>query len=155
MVSSKSRLLNPTNQTKSHEAPCETANNVHSDSHQFDPFQRRGSKSLPTTPLQSPSSSPKSRKKLQNRYFTGAFVDQKNLDKFQGSWILAGLLGTRETLSASTSTIAEEEILSITDSVDMLADVATSSKEKQPKPQVFRPKPSELREMNFWSPTSM
>lgn len=157
-------------QTQSFEAPC-PSNNVHSDDNPppgFDPFARRGSKSLPTTPLTSPNSSPKTRRKIPNRYFTGAFVD-----KYQGSWILAGLLGTREILSHSSSTIAEEEthinedgkIKKATSKVEVnnvnMEEAETSSPpspkiiSEKPKATVFRPKPSELREMNFWSPTSM
>lgn len=152
------------------------SNNVHSDSppssipQGFDPFARRGSKSLPTTPLTSPNSSPKSRRKLHNRYFTGAFVD--NVERYQGSWILSGLLGTREVLSRSANTISEEEVTTSsqidtfsksTSKVDV-NNVNMEAPETPPesitqtdtiKSQVFRPKPSELREMNFWSPTSM
>lgn len=153
------------------------SNNVHPDSppqtsssipQGFDPFARRGSKSLPTTPLTSPNSSPKSRRKLHNRYFTGAFVD--NVERYQGSWILSGLLGTREVLSRSANTISEEECTSTSqidtfskstskvevNNVNMEApDTPPESITDTKKSQVFRPKPSELREMNFWSPTSM
>ncbi|KAI4488471.1 hypothetical protein M0802_011577 [Mischocyttarus mexicanus] len=131
----------------------------------------KGSKSLPATPLASPittpDSSPKSRRKAHaNRYFTGSFIPDR--DKYQGSWLLASLLGqSREIL---TSRIEEEE-----DSGIDLAPPNTLSRKKSISSQnltyigkdektqeksssqtnVFQARPSELREMNFWSPTSM
>lgn len=121
----------------------------------FNANVRRGSKSLPASPIASPSSSPKAHRKLfsgnQNKYFTAAFENgEKN-----GSWILAGLLGKRDPLSRSVSTVAEE-----TGSTTDLSSFAAANDEdlignKKPTKQVFKAKPSELREMNFWSPTSM
>lgn len=116
----------------------------------FDPSLRRGSRSLPASPLSSPSTSPKSKRRMQNKYFTNPYSDA---EKYQGSWILSSLLGKR-ALSQSVGMIAEEqkeELHSATSdaSIDSLKFSHHSSK------QVFRAKPSELREMNFWSPTSM
>lgn len=110
----------------------------------FNPSLRRGSKSLPASPLTSPKST-----RRVNKYFTGAFVDNEN---HQGSWILSNLLSKRKTLSQSVGLIAEEEMSDIKKansnaSIDELGDAK--------KKAVFVPKPSELREMNFWSPTSM
>jgi hypothetical protein len=62
--------------------------------------RRRGSKSLPSSPLSSPNTSPRMNRKngtsLQNRYFTAAFPQPKP-DSNQGysGWLLAGLLGPR------------------------------------------------------------
>ncbi|XP_045460166.1 uncharacterized protein LOC123670684 isoform X2 [Harmonia axyridis] len=113
----------------------------------FDPMLRRGSKSLPASPLGSPRESPKARRKY-NKYFTGAFVDADT--KHQGSWLLSNLLARRENVSQSCDLIAEEE------SEDTKSlhpeEVITPIIKKKP---TLVPKPSELREMNFWSPTSM
>lgn len=179
----------------------------------FNRAMRRGSKSLPASPLGSPShspdSSPQTRRRVHNRYFTGAFAleranihatcGQESANKYPGSWILSGLLGQqqRDYLSDSMDsvTIPEEEHKkeikkpgsqhegdlssvemrrnkSMTTLVSrMLSEV---SKDDRPvevgvdvatvtggcdsptqKNKAFRAKPSELREMNFWSPTSM
>ncbi len=100
--------------------------------------QRRNSKSLPASPL----SSPKVFRK--NPYFTDPFVRPD--ETFQGSgWILS--------------------ILSQRKSIEDLAGKSDSSASENNSPNVARraprflsepkPKPSELREMNFWSPVSM
>lgn len=47
----------------------------------YDLMKRRGSKSLPASPLSSPGNSPKSNRKSINKYFTGAFTD---VDKSKG-----------------------------------------------------------------------
>ncbi|KAJ9589852.1 hypothetical protein L9F63_017007 [Diploptera punctata] len=172
----------------------------------FNRNMRRGSKSLPSSPLSSPphspDSSPQTRRKIQNRYFTGAFTleranmhpsgGQESANKYPGSWLLSGILGQqREHLSDSMDsvTIPEEEhkpyeikersqsgeirrnksmtsmvtrMLSegskddghpveVEVGLDVLATKLDSPLEKK----AFRAKPSELREMNFWSPTSM
>ncbi|EGI62401.1 hypothetical protein G5I_09287 [Acromyrmex echinatior] len=80
-------------------------------SQQTDNSMKSVSKSLPATPLTSPTgspdSSPKARRKLHNRYFTGAFVPDK--EKYQGNWILASILGqSREVITAK---IDEEDEL--------------------------------------------
>ncbi|XP_066146965.1 uncharacterized protein [Euwallacea fornicatus] len=111
----------------------------------FDPYRRRGSKSLPASPLSSPKS-----KRRMNKFFTSPYVET---DKSKG-WILSSLLAKRE-ISQSMGFIGEEkkdelERASSTLSVD--EQVNSSSKLRN---QVYKAKPSELREMNFWSPTSM
>lgn len=130
----------------------------------------KGSKSLPATPLASPmstpDSSPKSRRRIHgNRFFTGAFVPDR--EKYQGSWILAGILGQPREIV--TSKIDEEEeisheniparVLSRKKSISSQNLTYVGKDEKTPEKQtatsVFQAKPSELREMNFWSPTSM
>lgn len=119
----------------------------------FDPALRRGSKSLPSSPLTSPNTSPKSKRRLQNKYFTGAFIDNTTTttDKYQGSWILSNLLGKR-SLSQSVGMIAEESKEELMQGV---SESSLDSNKSLSKRQVFKPKPSEFREMNFWSPTSM
>lgn len=116
----------------------------------FDAAKRRGSKSLPVTPMSSPQSSPKSRRRLANKYFTGPFVDNEN---HGGGWILQSLLSKRE-LSQSVGFIAEES------TKGEIEKAITDLRVSEPKPErktrkEFRPKPSEFRELNFWSPTSM
>lgn len=143
----------------------------------YDLMKRRGSKSLPVTPITSPSTSPKSSRRSVNKYFTGAFTDTekikgKSFESFQvrclsnfffnfninnillfpGGWILSNLLARRE-MSQSVGFINEEtkeelERSASTASVDELSALKN-------KTNVFKAKPSELREMNFWSPTSM
>jgi len=118
----------------------------------FDPSKRRGSKSLPVTPISSPSGSPKSRRRLGNKYFTGPFMDNENPG---GSWILQGLLSKRD-ISQSMGFIPEE-----TSTKGELEKAVSDFHIDEPqKPEIkikkqFKPKPSEFREMNFWSPTSM
>lgn len=104
----------------------------------WNPSTRRGSKSLPSSPISQ-------RKQLAHKYFTGAFVDNSG-DKPQGSWILSTFLGKRDNISKSVMTLTEED--------QMDGDV-TIDKKKSTSGQIFKAKPSELREMNFWSPTSM
>jgi hypothetical protein len=179
----------------------------------FNRHMRRGSKSLPASPLGSPShspeSSPQTRRRAHNRYFTGAFAleranipvtdGQESANKYPGSWILSGLLGQQQRDSLSDSmdsvTIPEDEHkkevqkpkprgetdLSSTEirrnksmttlvsrifsevpkddqHVEVGVDVAAVSGGRDSPTQTskaFRAKPSELREMNCWSPTSM
>ncbi|GJQ72594.1 hypothetical protein Trydic_g1259 [Trypoxylus dichotomus] len=116
----------------------------------FNKALRRGSKSLPSSPLSSPNTSPKSRRKHMNRYFSGAL----DTDKVHGSWILSGLLRKHDNLSRSVTVINEEESDhdTLTKSISQISiDEPTEMKTTKQK----RAKPSELREMNFWSPTSM
>jgi hypothetical protein len=182
----------------------------------FNRAARRGSKSLPASPLGSPShspeSSPQTRRRVHNRYFTGTFTfERANIhatggqelgSKYSGSWLLSGLLGQqqqqRDNLSDSQDsiTIPEEEqereiskrsgprgevnpsspdmrrnksmtalvsqVLSegskdthdVEVGVDATAVICGCDSPLQ-KDKTFRAKPSELREMNFWSPTSM
>lgn len=138
---------------------------------QYNLMHRRGSKSLPATPSHSPPGSPNSRRKFYaNRYFTSPFEPTE--DSPSRSWLTMALLGFKKDLATSTSTLAEEDAIDITrghllESVENLGpaprkrepvnvpqEAAAPSKPAKPSP-AFRPKPSELREMNFWSPTSM
>ncbi|XP_030756736.1 uncharacterized protein LOC115882683 isoform X2 [Sitophilus oryzae] len=107
----------------------------------FDPYRRRGSKSLPASPL----TSPKAKRKM-NRYFTSPYVES---DKSKG-WILSGLLAKRE-ISHSMGFIGEEK----KEELDRASSTVSVDEVSKSKNQVFKAKPSELREMNFWSPTSM
>lgn len=140
-----------------------------SDSHsqQAESPLKHVSKSLPTTPLTSPTgtpdNSPKARRKIHgNKYFSGAFVPDK--EKYHGSWILAGILGQpREVV---TTKIEEEDELfadmepnkplnrkkSI--SSQNLTYIGKDDKSMDKSP-VYVNVPTELREMNCWSPTSM
>ncbi|XP_015521629.1 uncharacterized protein [Neodiprion pinetum] len=136
---------------------------------------RKESKSLPATPLTSPAStpdnSPKQRRKLMqsNRFFTGAYLPDK--EKYQGGWILASILGQqRETVVTKIEEEDESEdvaspilrnlnrkksISSQNLTYIPKTDTAAPSSNKNVYTNVFQAKPSELREMNFWSPTSM
>lgn len=128
------------------------------------------SKSLPATPLTSPTgtpdNSPKSRRKIHNRYFTGAFIPDK--EKYQGNWILASILGqSREVITAKID--EEDELfpdmephkpLNRKKSISSQNLTYIGKEEKSVDKlsvyaNVLEAKPSELREMNFWSPTSM
>ncbi|CAH0553164.1 unnamed protein product [Brassicogethes aeneus] len=118
----------------------------------FDPQKRRGSRSLPASPLQSPNSSPKSRRRV-NKFFTSAYAD---IDQTKGSWILSNLMARR---TMSQTFIGEES----KEELDKASSISTSTlnvdeipANNNNKPNlVYKAKPSELREMNFWSPTSM
>lgn len=134
---------------------------------------KKGSKSLPatpvTTPTATPDSSPKARRKLPpSRYFAGSYGADR--DKFQTGWILSSLLG--QTKELVTPKIDEED----ESLVDAPPPPKTFNRKKSISSQnltyigkeeknenaskstytgVFQAKPTELREMNFWSPTSM
>ncbi|XP_076651630.1 uncharacterized protein LOC143358397 isoform X1 [Halictus rubicundus] len=140
---------------------------------------KKGSKSLPATPLASPAGSPDSspkprRRTPSNRYFTGPFFPDR--EKYQGGWILASILGqSREIVtpkideedessidaSSSSPQPPPSRLLSRKKSISSqnLTYVGTDEKSTAEKSaiysNVFQAKPSELREMNFWSPTSM
>ncbi|XP_026749145.1 uncharacterized protein LOC113509918 [Galleria mellonella] len=134
---------------------------------------RRGSRSLPATPVHSPNSSPTSRRKMGgNRFFTSPYEPME--DSSNRSWLTMALLGFKKDLTTSTSTLAEEDALetrlkgNLAESVESLGPapkgkdaklISPETSSQQPKllkqGSSFRPKPSELREMNFWSPTSM
>ncbi|XP_049952154.1 uncharacterized protein LOC126463931 [Schistocerca serialis cubense] len=142
---------------------------------------RRNSKSLPTSPLGSPSVSPKLQRKKQgepqNRYFTGVFGVPT---QYPGSWILSGVLGQRDIAALQTNiqeTASQKSSLDDGKQSDVRRnksssslvrtstegsrdeDQSSSDGESSPglvkKEMFFRAKPSELREMNFLSPTSM
>ncbi|XP_029039464.1 uncharacterized protein LOC114874399 [Osmia bicornis bicornis] len=134
---------------------------------------KRVSKSLPVTPIaspaQSPNSSPKARRRISsNRYFTASFLLDR--EKYQGGSILASILGqSREIVTAKIEEEDETNMeipmpssralsrkrsissqnLTYVGTDEKSADKATIST------NAMRAKPSELREMNFWSPTSM
>lgn len=132
---------------------------------------KKGSKSLPATPLASPmgspDSSPKARRRIvANRYFTGPFVPDK--EKYQGSWILASILGQSREIVTSKIDEEDERSLDLVPPRSLNRKKSISSQnltyigdsEKPPEKQkgytnVLQAKPSELREMNFLSPTSM
>lgn len=142
---------------------------------------KMGSKSLPATPLTSPMTtpdiSPKVRRKLHsNRYFTGPFVPDR--EKYQGGWILASLLGqSRDIFTTKIEEEEEEEEEkkkkknNNNNGLDIVPPKSALNRKKSISSQnltyiskeeksavytnVFQAKPSELREMNFWSPTSM
>lgn len=152
--------------------------------------RRRNSKSLPASPVATPETSPRARRKnttgfaLQNRFFTGPFVttektfneSEENLEKKSGSsWLLTGLFANhRESVAVKNeqNIVAAEENpkdvakkekdeKSVVDApssdVNVTVEVKTTAAHSSPPPSEkgFRPKPSQLREMNFWSPTSM
>lgn len=99
-------------------------------------LKRRNSKSLPASPISSPPGSPRSSRK--NPYFTAPFQDESG-DKHGSSWILSNLFSHR---------------------ADSQEDLSDKEYKQLPKPSsssnlYIKPKPTELREMNFWSPTSM
>lgn len=127
---------------------------------------RRGSKSLPTTP----NTSPTSRRRMNaNRYFTSPF--EPTDDSSNRSWLTMALLGFKKDLTTSTATLTEEDTIEtrlhskLAESVESLGPapkVAPKPVSHEPIPQqskpakpAYKPKPSEIREMNFWSPTSM
>lgn len=151
-----------------------------------DQFVTKGSKSLPVTPIASPistpDSSPKSRRRTHgNRYFTGAFIPDR--EKYQTGWILSSILGqSREGITSNKIQEEDEEppsldvfpskYLNRKKSISsqnlsyFVSDegraVPASTQQQQPQltktgiyTNAFQAKPSELREMNFWSPTSM
>jgi hypothetical protein len=149
---------------------------------------RRGSKSLPASPMGSPKAGRKGNAALQNRYFTAAFSNPKQ-DAAPGysSWLVSSLLGPREhplpgeqlapisesPPSASamppppqtgTHLAVKEQGMRKVKSAAQLEDESDAKEEVKgrltlveavQKVPIFKPKPSELREMNFWSPTSM
>ncbi|XP_063231156.1 uncharacterized protein LOC134535796 isoform X2 [Bacillus rossius redtenbacheri] len=145
----------------------------------FDFGRRRGSKSLPATPLSTPAGSPDSSPRQNrrgimqhNRYFTGAFLQKTEPDqaKLPGGWLLSGLLGhqlAEPAPSPSPSTVAQEgdaglrRNKSLT-SLAVLRSITEGTSDDEgdcpppeQRPKVVRPNPSQLREMNFLSPTSM
>lgn len=109
---------------------------------------RRGSKSLPASPL----SSPKTMRKNLNPYFTGPFAvmpsNNGNIvataEHPHRGWFLSSLLGIQREAS-STQSVASM----ISEDGDETAPIK-SKVTKFPKA-----KPSDLREMNFWTPTSL
>lgn len=118
---------------------------------------RRGSKSLPASPL----GSPKSMRKYQpNPYFTGSFaLSGGNTTEGRG-WFLSSLLGIQREATSTTSVSHIEEEPEEVYTSRTTTDQSTTNKTvtdtaKDLNQKVLKAKPSELREMNFWSPTSM
>lgn len=126
---------------------------------------RRGSKSLPASPL----GSPRTMRRSQNPYFTGTFaiVNQNSggnngasvanapgtSDNYRG-WFLSSLLGMQRETMSSTTSVASSHISEDGEN-NMISQSKSSSASAGGAPKVIKAKPSELREMNFWSPTSM
>lgn len=107
---------------------------------------RRGSKSLPASPLSSPKSM---RKAHANPFFTGHFATNSSSggENNQKGWFLSGLLGIQRESAISTQSVSN-----ISEEAEEALEIPAASNKTQ-KP--LQAKPSELREMNFWSPTSM
>ncbi|XP_014216636.1 uncharacterized protein LOC106645305 isoform X2 [Copidosoma floridanum] len=133
---------------------------------------RKVSKSLPATPLTSPNitpdSSPKARRRgYGNRFFTGAFVPDGERQK--NGWLLGSILGQSRELVVTK--IEEEDELTTPEQIPPRAlsrkksissqNLTYISKDDKSgsidstTSQILQAQPSELREMNFWSPTSM
>jgi hypothetical protein len=108
---------------------------------------RRGSKSLPASPLSSPKSM---RKAHANPFFTGHFATNPGSgENNQKGWFLSGLLGIQRESAVSTQSV----VSNISEEAEEALERPAPSANKTPKP--LQAKPSELREMNFWTPTSM
>lgn len=102
--------------------------------------QRRNSKSLPTSPLSSPRISRK------NPYFTDPFTKPSDtLESGKPGWILS-ILSQRKSIEDLTANVDLPGSESNSPRINRHPHKTSS----EPKP-----KPSELREMNFWSPVSM
>lgn len=157
--------------------------------------ERRGSKSLPASPISSPQTSPKSGRRaanqntvIHNRYFTPTMMTSSSQEAsgFSRGSILSRLLGvdgsvsrhrvhteeSEEEVNDSISSPTETKVVDLRRNkstsallakgmerpLDELRGMPTSeviSESVVHKVTVIKPKPSELREMNFWSPTSM
>ena len=117
---------------------------------------RRGSKSLPVSPM----SSPKTSKKIvhQNPYFTGQFTPSLSTTSENKGWFLMSLLGIqREAVSThSVTSQIDEEAIEAASNITTEPNPLSDNKKINDSPiKILKAKPSELREMNFWSPTSM
>lgn len=101
--------------------------------------QRRNSKSLPASPLASPKMNRK------NPYFTNPFAMPYETYDGKQSWVLSILSQRKsiEDLTSNTESSASE---------NNSPNIIRRNQKLLHEPQ---PKPSELREMNFWSPVSM
>ncbi|XP_074114990.1 uncharacterized protein LOC141537737 [Cotesia typhae] len=148
--------------------------------------KRRGSRSLPVSPISSPistpDSSPKSRRRvIQNRFFTGGPVE-KPVTNY--GWFLSSILNQSRDILGQNRINEEEEEVGET-SVVKSPPVRSLSRKKSISSQnltylgaipaddskkgrdaegssvmasvqnIFQPDTSEMREMNFLSPTSM
>jgi hypothetical protein len=135
-----------------------------------DELTRKGSRSLPVSPISTPTStpegSPKSRRRgLGNRFFTGAFIPDR--DKYQGGWLLSSILGqSREIVGNKIEEVDETLDVVPARALNRKKSISSQNLSYLGKEEItpgkttnttvtFEAKPSELREMNFWSPTSM
>uniref|UniRef100_A0A1B6C5E6 Uncharacterized protein n=1 Tax=Clastoptera arizonana TaxID=38151 RepID=A0A1B6C5E6_9HEMI len=119
--------------------------------------RRRGSKSLPS----SPQTSPKTLRK--NPYFTNVMLGstgnlmEANKNKGKQSWLLS-YMRESQSLRGSLDNLKIDEqpsavnLAEITHQEGIVTVAPEAIKPKNPR---IRAKPSQLREMNFWSPTSM
>lgn len=114
---------------------------------------RRGSKSLPGSPL----GSPKTLRRNPNPYFTGTFTMAAVNPSLTGAsttensgrgWFLSSLLGVQREAISSTS------VAQISEETEEQLEMSQPKLAAAPQ-KIIKAKPSELREMNFWSPTSM
>ncbi|XP_031785085.1 uncharacterized protein LOC100120213 isoform X2 [Nasonia vitripennis] len=142
--------------------------------------QKKVSRSLPATPLASPSgtpdSSPKTRRRAYgNRFFTPAFIpdssgeyQQQQSQRYKNGWLLSSILGQSRELIAPKIEEEDEQLgqepipsraLSRKKSISSqnLTYLGKEDKKQETTKShiLMQAKPSELREMNFWSPTSM
>lgn len=115
-------------------------------------MMRRGSKSLPVSPVGSPKSV---RKINYNPYFT-TYAAAQTAEPQRG-WFLSSLLGVqRETISGTSTNSVTSQIEEEAEEIyEHNNNISTDYTKKAQTPPVLKAKPSELREMNFWSPTSM
>lgn len=127
---------------------------------------RRGSKSLPASPIGSPKTG---RKAINyNPYFTTYSSGNSSVEN--RGWILSSLFGlqretvyTKSTLSVTSQIDEDVEEANETNnnnttngnSAHGVIGMDTHKKSGQHPQITLKAKPSELREMNFWSPTSM
>lgn len=98
-------------------------------------------------------------RRTQNPYFTGTFAivnQSQNGPENHSSrgWFLSSLLGMQRenAYASSTTSVASSHISE--EGEDALTSQSKASAVSG-APKVIKAKPSELREMNFWSPTSM
>lgn len=134
--------------------------------------QRKFSKSLPASPLGTPSgtpdSSPKSRRRglYPNRFFTGTFAAPEDGQK--NGWLLGSILGqSREFATMPLRPDEDDDEVaappprplarkkSISSQNLTYVGKEDSQQQHQQLANLLQARPSELREMNFWSPTSM
>lgn len=102
--------------------------------------QRRNSKSLPASPLSSPKICRK------NPYFTDPFARPDENFQPGKSGLILSILSQRKSLED----LAGDSYSSASETNSPKIPRHTAKFLSEPKP-----KPSELREMNFWSPVSM
>lgn len=138
-------------------------------------LQQKVSKSLPVTPIASPTStpegSPKSRRRNNgNRYFTGSFIPEK----YQGGWLLTKILSNSREIVGNKIDEGDESAIEVIPHRALTRKKSISSQNlsylgkddvstvkptikvtSTPQTVTLQVEPSELREMNFWSPTSM